>query len=194
MWGDTFWSQGAKSDLVLGKTDISNKSPDDYGKSLPKVMIEVKKQNVVSWEMLVKEQLWNKADSLKNKYGKIWVIAMKGLEICIFRFDVTDYPDNTEHFENFSPLNLNNFSDTDLDDLGIEHMTISYNNTEEVSFYKGQVIEGKMENHPLEDKDITRVISWRLDNEAHHKYIHDMLDYISKNNVKKNYCIQRFIY
>ncbi len=98
VWGDTFWSQGAKSDLVIGKTDLSNKSSDDYGKSLPKVMIEVKKQKVVSWEMLVKEQLWNQADSLKDKYGKIWVIAMKGLEICIFRFDVTDYPDNTKHF------------------------------------------------------------------------------------------------
>lgn len=83
VWGNTNWSTKSRSDLVISQTDLDINS-DNYGGLLPKVMIEIKQKNQVYWEIYVKDQLWKQADSLKNEEGKIWVIAIRGLEICFF--------------------------------------------------------------------------------------------------------------
>lgn len=161
VWGDTNWGRDSKSDLVISRRWISpSNNIYRYGQPLNWAMIEFKKWGVISWHNLVEGQLWNQADSLELN-GKLWVIALRGLEMGVFRFNHVDFPDDTDTYTNFSPLNLNNFSDVDLNRLGIDHVTVSNN----------------------QNQDIVRVIQWRLDNVQHHGYIHDMLNYISQNNV-----------
>ncbi len=146
-----------RSDFVLTKTLLSHNRPYLYGHSFAHLMVECKRKHAVSWIKLVPEQLWNQADSFKNDDGKLWVIGQIGFEICFFRFDVTKYMES-ETFANFSPLNLERFHDADLDYLNILHVTESVNNIE-----------------------ILQVIQWRLDDEHHHRYIHNMLVHISNN-------------
>ena len=121
-------------------------------------MYECKNKSAISWWKLADDQLWEQADSHKNKDGKLWVIGQIGFEMCVFNFDVTNYHNRGE-FEHFSPLNLNNWSLNDLDYLNIDCIDRTINN-----------------------QDTILVIKWRLDEPEHHKYIHDMFNYIRRNN------------
>lgn len=153
------WSNDKRrSDYVASKINVNRNAIVPYGHATPLLMAECKKRWAISWANLVKDQLWNQADSLKNAENKLWVIGLIGFEICVFKFDLLNYNwSNT--FTNFSPVNLNNFSIEDLDELEIKHVSESI----------GRI-------------DVIQVIQWRLDDNTHHIYIHNMLDYISKNN------------
>ena len=102
----------------------------------------------------------NKANSVSEDYkGKLWVIGQIGFYVCIFRFDVTDYY-YSDWFTNFSPLNLRNLNEHDLDYLEVQYITES------------------ISNHI----DVIQVIQWDLREKAHHEYINEMLEYIATNN------------
>jgi len=123
-------------------------------------MCESKYPSAVTWKDLVKEQLWNKANSVSEDYkGKLWVIGQIGFYVCIFRFDVTDYY-YSDWFTNFSPLNLRNLNEHDLDYLEVQYITES------------------ISNHI----DVIQVIQWDLREKAHHEYINEMLEHIATNN------------
>ena len=69
-------------------------------------VIELKSKNGDSWAKLL-EQLWDQADSAKMSNGKLWAIGQKGLEICIFEFDVSKFKEQKpDYYTNFNPLNL----------------------------------------------------------------------------------------
>ena len=52
----------------------------------------------------MKDQLWDKADVLKQENGRLWVMAQIGFEICLFEFDVLKYPSSSGDYQNFIPL------------------------------------------------------------------------------------------
>lgn len=157
VWNDNSFNRIGRCDGMLTLTDINQNSPH-YGYSLRMVMYECKRKNAISWWKLLDDQLWEQADSSKNKDGKLWVIAQIGFELCVFKFDILNYLDG-EEYRNFCPLNINNWSKQDL-----EYNDIRY-------------IEKKVNN-----VDTIVVIKWRLDVPEHHLFIHEMLNYISRNN------------
>lgn len=142
---------------MLTLTNVNQNSPH-YGYSTRMVMYECKRKNAISWWKLLDNQLWEQADSSKNTDGKLWVITQIGFELCVLKFDILNYLD-WEEYRNFCPLNLNNSSKKDLE----------YN--------EYRYIEKKVNN-----VDTIIVIRWRLDVPEHHLFIHEMLNYISKNN------------
>ena len=73
--------------------------------------LELKSKTGASWQKLL-EQMWEQADVSKNTTsGKLWAIGQKGLEICVFRFDVLNYQNqNPSCYTNFEPLNLHHLS------------------------------------------------------------------------------------
>lgn len=93
-----------------------------------------------------------------NAEGKLWVIAQIGLEMCVFNYNVIKYEKRGD-FEHFSPLNLNNWSTQDLEFMEVDY--ISKN---------------------IDNENIILVIKLRLDEPSQHKYIHDMLYYITRND------------
>jgi hypothetical protein len=109
------------------------------------------------------DQVFQECEGLVYKGDKLWVIAQIGFQLCVFRFDLNKYlfPGSSGVFDHFSPLNLNEWTDTDLDARGIKHIT------ESVDHYR----------------DVLQVIQWELDNPAHYPHIHAMLLWISQNEV-----------
>lgn len=153
------WSNDKRrSDFVASRVNIFRNGTMPYGHATPLLMVECKKRWAISWQSLAKDQLWDQADSLKNSNDKLWVIGQIGFDICFFKYDVSNYL-GSDWFTNFSPLNLNNFTQEDLDILEIEYIVESLGST-----------------------DVIQVIRWRLDKPDHHRYIHDMLNYISTTN------------
>lgn len=115
-------------------------------------VVEIKSKTGDSWPKLL-EQMWKQADIAKFDNGTLWAIGQKGLEICIFRFDVLkhedDYPDC---FTNFEPLNLSNLTKADLNQLGVKYLITNNNRI--------------------------GLIKWRLDDNRHKRYIDHMFMYI----------------
>lgn len=61
-------------------------------------------------------------DVTKRDSGRQWAIGQKGLEICIFRFDVLKYSDqNPDCYTHFEPLNLSNLNTVELDKLDVKY-------------------------------------------------------------------------
>jgi hypothetical protein len=150
-----------RADLVVLSIDDGAKR--NYGDILPYVVYEGKKRNAYTWQNLLREQLFDECQGLVIDNDRIWAIGQIGLEICVFRFDLNNYkvPGRDFTFENFSPLNINNWSPAELDARHINHITLNYGN----------------------NLRITHVIRWELDNLAHQPEIHRMLEYIARNNV-----------
>ena len=120
------------------------------------VVVEVKSKTGQSWAKLL-EQMWTQADVNKYENGKLWAIGQKGLEICIFRFNVLQFQHTTPyHFVNFEPLNLGNLSREQLTNMGANCV---------VYF----------------DNGIPRIglIKWRLHNPNHWPYINHMFQVIT---------------
>ena len=119
------------------------------------VVVELKSKTGDSWFKLL-EQMYAQAEVAKNSNGKLWAIGQKGFEICFFEFNVTKYVDqDPDCFTNFKPLNLNNFSEPELDRLKIKYEHCNDNGFARVG-----------------------LIKWRLDNRDHIAYIDHMFQYI----------------
>ena len=119
-------------------------------------VVELKSKKAASWLKLL-EQMWDKADVAKSNDGKLWAIGQKGLEFCVFEFNVRKYEDQKpDNFTNFEPLNLSNLNTVQLDQLGVQYVQCN-------------------------DNGFTRIalIKWRLDNPNHRPYIHEMLEHRS---------------
>jgi len=100
--------------------------------------------------------MWNKADVSKNEKGKLWAIGQKGLEICIFRFDVHSFKGQTPNcFTNYEPLNLDNLNTVQLDNLGVK-----YEECNNAGFSR------------------IALLKWRLDDDRHKLYINHMFQHI----------------
>ena len=145
-------------DYLIGKICITPGA--NYGKSSHHLVVETKNHAAVSWWVLIKGQLWNQCDATTNSEGKIFCIGLIGFQICFFLFDLSKYRSPSDAYRNFLPLNLNNFTEEDLDYLEIEYLSESAG-----------------------DRDIIRVVKWRLNNELHHKYILEMFEYVSVNTL-----------
>ncbi len=145
-------------DYLIGRI-ITTPGPY-YGTSYHHVVVEVKRRIAVSWWVLMRNQLWDECDAVKNGDGKIFCIALIGFEICFFTFDVNDFHSPSGDYRSFDPLNLNHFTEKDLNDLDVEY------------------IPEKRED----GVSVIRVIRWRIDDPRHRPYIVDMLQYISTNN------------
>lgn len=118
-------------------------------------VVELKSKTGASWNKLL-EQMWYQADVAKNDDGRLWAIGQKGLEICIFRFDVLKYEDQVpDYYTHFEPLNLSNLSAPALDALDVKYEF-------------------------CDNYDFARIalIKWRLDNINHIPYINRMFEYI----------------
>lgn len=152
-----------KSDFVVSKTNINRHGPKAYGESIIKLMAESKKPIIISWQELVKEQLWNQAESLMNDEGRLWVIGQIGYYICFFKFDIQKY-NESEFFRNFSPVNLRNFTPEQLDDFKILHIT--------ESLWDG-----------VNSRDVIQVIQWDVRNTDNRQYIDEMFIHIMTNDV-----------
>ena len=84
------------------------------------------------------------ADVSKYPSGKLWAIGHKGLEICVFRFDVGNCPDqNPDCYTHFEPLNLGGLNTVQLDELNVKYIECDNGNF-------GRIIA---------------FIKWRLDND-----------------------------
>lgn len=121
-------------------------------------MVECKNKGAISWWSLCKDQLWEEAVSIRNSNSRAWVVANIGFEICFFRFDQLDYDYSSDWFTNFSPLNIRNFDEDDLQYLGLE-----------------PIIED------IDGVNVIQVIKWRLDNPSHRFYIDEMFLHIKNN-------------
>lgn len=153
------WSEGErKSDFVVAKTYLGRGDNLDYGHSIPVVMVESKNRGAIPWKDLAKDKFWNQTDCLKNDDGRLWIIGQIGFTICFIRFDLLNYT-NSEWFRNFSPLNLKNFNEDDLDYLEIKYISES-----------------------IDNNNILQVIEWKLDEPSHYQYIHEMFEHILNND------------
>ena len=122
------------------------------------LLLEVKrgtKYDGDSWHKVLKDQMWNQADMAKQENGRLWMVGQNGFEICFFKFDVERYNEGSPDYANFKPLNLRNWSIEDFKSLEIELITELVNNVEEI-----------------------KVIKWRLDNDDHCSFIHEMFVFI----------------
>ena len=120
-----------------------------------KIVVEVKSKRGQSWFQLL-EQMWNQADKCKDSNGKFWAVGQKGLEICVFRFNVFKFCDQEpDYFTHFKPLNLDNLSQPALDHLGVKYLCCNDHGFDRIG-----------------------IIRWRLDNPRHIPYIHHMFEYM----------------
>lgn len=105
------------------------------------------------------DQAWEQADLVKNPNGRIWVIIQRDFELCIFKFDVTHFTSNGD-FVNFKPLNLHRFSEKDLIEIDTNPLVEVINNQRRI-----------------------QVIRWKLNDDNHHGYLDEMLNYIFARDV-----------
>jgi hypothetical protein len=120
-------------------------------------VIVIKSKTGDSWFKLL-EQMYAQADVAKKPTGKLWAIGQKGLEICFFRFDVSHYVDQKpDCFTNYEPLNLNNLTVPELNNLKVKFEECNDNGFARIALLK-----------------------WRLDNEDHIPHINDMFEFVSR--------------
>lgn len=144
-------------DYLVGKI-VTTPGPN-YGKSVNHLVVETKKKGAVSWQYLMKDQLFNQCEAAKLPNGRIFCIALIGFEICFFEFDITKHDSPSDAFTGFNPINLHDWKEEDFDILEIELIVETTNFT----------------------TDIIKVIKWRMDNPNHHGYIMEMFEYIKTN-------------
>lgn len=128
----------------------------EYGKLEVRALYTGRREERSTWPYFLTE-VRNLADSYKNRYNKLWIIATRGFNFCAFRYNSMDYLDRGP-FSNLDPLNLGGWTKEDLAKAKIEYL----------------VAPGK--------PDIITVINWRLDKAEDQVIINNMLDYISKFN------------
>lgn len=164
VWNKDLSLASKKTDMVWFLVNKFGIDVPNYarGYPVPTHMHEGKAWGKVSLQVLIDDQVFKEAEGLCVN-NKIWVICNRGLEICIFRFDLTRfvYPGASSTFDHFQALNLNNWSEEIFNKKGIKVVVESIDAT----------------------TDVIQVIQWRLDNRKHHRYIHDMLVYIANNGV-----------
>ena len=125
----------------------------------PFLISEIKSKTGDSWNKLL-DQMWSQCDVSKNQSGKIWAVGQKGLEICLFRFDLTIFQNQEPDFyTNFEPLNLSNLTSDQLAHLGVQYKLCDDNGTQRIG-----------------------LIKWRLDNQNHWPYIHNMFQFMTMQN------------
>ena len=121
-------------------------------------VMEIKSKTGDSWNMLL-DQMWNQANAANdanNGDGKLWAIGQKGMEICIFRFDLSRYQNQKpDQFTNFDPLNLSNLNVVQLDQLGVK-----YEQCDDYGFAR------------------LALLKWRFDDDRHKPYIDHMFQYM----------------
>lgn len=116
---------------------------------------EIKSKTGDSWLKLL-EQMWTQSDVAKFPNGTLWAIGQKGLEICIFRFDISKYQNQKpDCFTNFEPLNLSNLNTVQLDQLKVKYELCDDNGFARIA-----------------------LIKWRLDDDRDKPYINHMFQYI----------------
>lgn len=135
-----------KNDEVIGDFSLLQ---DKFGEFIPKAMVECKNKSTKSWKALCKEQLWYEAASIKDDKGQMKVIAVIGFKICFFLWDLYNYRDGMEEFDNFNAMNPGSYTEEHLAELDVKPVIDS--------------ITGKI-----------RAIPWDLSNEDHHIYIEKM--------------------
>ena len=154
------WGQNYHPDYTVWQMDLL--AGPHYGGSKPYLLVEVKRpvsSGGVSWSEIL-NQMWDQADSAKDDTGKIWAIGQRGLEFCVFTFDILRYQEDiSPKYTNFIPLNLHNWNVTDFAELDIKVETEIINGVEEV-----------------------RVIYWKLDDPTHRMYLHEMLMFIQSHH------------
>lgn len=159
-WNDNRFNRKGRCDGLVSAINLDPSAPlPEYGSRIPRIMYEAKKHAGTGWEKLMKEQAWEQADSVKNENGRIWVIIQRGFELCVFKFDILRFNGRGD-FTNFKPLNLNGFSESDLIELDAQPLVKVVNNNRYI-----------------------QVIRWKLNDDTHHRYIHEMLSYIYRTNV-----------
>ena len=117
------------------------------GLSYHHVVVETKNSGAVSWQYLMRVQVWDQCDAAKNDNGKIFCICLIGFHLCFFTFDISEYQ-SSEWFTNFSPLNLNGFDEFQLRNMGLEPIVES-----------------------IANDDIIQTIPWNFSNPMHRPYI-----------------------
>lgn len=152
-------SDNVNPDYLISKIDIDDTLPT-YGMSYNHLVAEAKNRLAVSWWTLINTQAWNQCDLAKGQTGSIYFIGLIGFEICFFHFDVRRYPSASGNYRIFFPLNIRNFSTSDLDELDIKYLTEVTNGNNEI-----------------------RVIKWKLDDKSLHIYIDEMFNHILNNSV-----------
>jgi hypothetical protein len=135
---------------------------DDTDPSLiPHIVVEVKSKSGDSWYKLL-EQMWGQANHIWYDSESSWAIGVKGLEICIFRFNALKYNDQIpDCFTHFEPLNLEKLSTPALDALNVKYEMCNDNGFARIA-----------------------VIKWRLDNPDHIPYIDHMFQYMRSKIVQ----------
>lgn len=100
-------------------------------------------------------EIWAQAKVSINDDRKLWAIGQKGLEFCVFRFDVSRFENQKpDCFTNFEPLNLDLLNTGELDNIGVKYIKCNHNGIPRIA-----------------------LIKWRLDNPLHQPYIDHMLQY-----------------
>ena len=157
-WNNNRFNKKGRCDGLVCGINLDNTSRF-YGNRIPYIMYEAKTHAGTGWEKLMMEQVWEQADSTKNPKGRIWALVQRGFEVCVFKFDSAHYT-HSYNFYNFKPLNLNHFDERDLIDLDAIPIIELIHNVR-----------------------VIQVIRWKLNDEAHHSYIHAMLQHIFNNNL-----------
>ena len=112
----------------------------------------------ISWELFITRNVRELAQRVKNSAGKCWIVAFKGFETCLFRYDINNYKDRGD-FRNFEPVNLQNWKKNELDEANIRYVTSSDN------------------------PDLILAIFWKLNVPQDQVFIHSILVHMSENNV-----------
>lgn len=114
---------------------------------------EIKSAEGESWAALLR-QISLALES--NNVGRVWLVGVKGLEICFYIFDASTFNNQTpDHFDFIEPLNLSNLNEDDLVRLSVRYQT-------------------------CDDDGSTRIalIRWVLDDYRHAPYIDHMFQYM----------------
>ena len=156
-WNDNDYNRTGRCDGLVCRVNLDKQSPS-YGSRIPRIMFEGKNHGARGWNYIFKNQIWEQTDATKNPNGRNWALVLKGFEVCVFWFDVTMYTDRGD-FENFKPLNLNNWSEQDLIYIGADPLVETINGTKYI-----------------------QVIRWKLNDSTHWSYIEAMIDYILRHN------------
>lgn len=128
---------------------------NSYGECTPHLIAEIKNKAAISWWALMRNQVWDQADMLKQENGRLLVMAQIGFEVCLFKFDILKYHSHSGDYENFMPLLPDGWGKEDLDELDIKYITETTNNVEEI-----------------------RVVKWRLDDPYQASFIHDLFELV----------------
>jgi len=152
------FNRRCRCDGLISAIDVTSPLPD-FGKRHNHIVYEAKVHAGDGWPTLMDKQMWDQADSAKNDRGRIWAIAQRGFQVCVFKFYVRRL-DNYGSYDNFQPLNLRNFTENDLIFMDTDPVVEFVNNVR-----------------------VIKVIKWKINDTSHYVYIDEMLNHIFNNNV-----------